>query len=116
MTLPKLSVLALFSRTFGTRQDSRARLVCLFTAGIVTASYMANLIVAFLMCCPLNSLWNPVVPGHIISIIIWWHWSSLVNIITDVMVLTLPIQTVVRMQAQRKVKIGLIITFITASM
>lgn len=114
VVLPKLAILVLYLRIFTERTG---RTICWAVAALLIANCLGTMIAGFCMCIPLQYLWNRTIPGgHCININAWYRWSSLVNIITDVVMLILPLPTVWKIQSSRKIKIGLTITFATGSM
>jgi hypothetical protein len=115
--LPKLSILALYFRVFGTKLNPITRTICWVTVILTIGNCVANFFVTFAVCRPLNFLWDKSVPGGTcLDINAWWRWASLMNIVTDVIMLVLPLPHVYKLQAPKKVKIGLGITFTTGSM
>lgn len=112
-TLPKLAILALYLRIFIT---APYRIACYALAAVLTANWLAATVAGFLSCIPLNYLWDRTVTGHCFNINAWFRWSSLTNVITDVIMLILPLPVVWKIQTSRKVKLGLSLTFATGSM
>lgn len=111
--LTKLALLVMYTRIFIKRTD---RIACWVVAALLIANFVGAMIAGFLMCIPLEYLWNRTIPGgHCININAWFRWSSLMNIITDVVMLILPLPVIWKTQSSRKVKIGLTITFATGS-
>ncbi|KAF2190025.1 hypothetical protein K469DRAFT_448133, partial [Zopfia rhizophila CBS 207.26] len=118
VALPKLSILALYFRVFGNLQNPIPRKICWFTGALIVGNCIGNMVPAFLICRPLNYVWNKNLEGGgtcDIQVSVWWRWSSLVNIITDVIMLALPVPAILKLQAPKKVKAGLAATFITGS-
>jgi hypothetical protein len=114
--LPKFSLLALYLRVFGTRTNPKSRMVILITIGIVALNMLVNFFITFGMCRPLAFLWNKkIVGGSCIDINTWWRWASLANIVTDLIMLFLPVPTIIQIQAPKKIKVGLAVTFLTGS-
>ncbi|KAH2970783.1 hypothetical protein KXW00_000009 [Aspergillus fumigatus] len=91
--LPKLAVLSLYISIFNRHRASR--ITCYVTG--------------FLM------LWDPQVDGHCVNINAWFRYSRIVNIVSDVIMLVLPIPHVIRLQSTMRLKIGLLITFLLGS-
>ncbi len=111
VTLPKLAMLAIYLRVFTHRPD---RIACYVLGAVLTASWLANTIVGFIDCIPLAYLWDKTIPGgRCIDTNSWFIWASLVNIITDVAMLLLPLPSVWQMHTSTNVKIGLTVTFAT---
>lgn len=113
-TLPKLAILALYLRIFVT---APYRIACWTLAAILTANWIGTTVAGFLTCIPLRFLWDHTVPGgHCFNINAYFRWSSLTNVITDVIMLILPLPVIWKIQTSRNVKIGLSVTFATGSM
>lgn len=112
--LTKLALLVMYTRIFIKRTDLIA---CWVVAALLITNFVEAMIAGFLMCVPLEYLWNRSIPGgHCININAWFRWSSLMNIITDVVMLILPLPVIWKIQTSRRVKIGITITFATGSM
>lgn len=117
VALPKLSILALYFRVFDTRVNPISRIICWVIGTIIVGNCAANVLVTFGMCRPIAYLWNSTIPGGMcFDINAWWRWASLANILTDVVMLVLPVPTILRLQVPKKVKAGLAVTFTTGSM
>lgn len=114
--LPKLSVLILYLRTFATIPHSFARRVCWFTFGVLVLNWLANVVVVFFMCTPFEYIWNKELEGGgtCINQFVWRPLSSVVNIITDVIMLLLPMKTIMGMHMSKK--LGVAATFAIGNM
>ncbi|KAF2811144.1 uncharacterized protein BDZ99DRAFT_344380, partial [Mytilinidion resinicola] len=114
IAMPKLSILCLYLRIFS---EPIHRAVCWITAGLIVANCIGSMVPAFVICVPLEFLWNQNLPGggHCIDIDAWYRWSSLMNILTDLIMLGLPIPVIIKLHVSRNVKVGLAITFATGS-
>jgi hypothetical protein len=55
------------------------------------------------------------VDGHCVNINAWFRYSRIVNIVSDVIMLILPIPHVIRLQSTMRLKVGLLITFLLGS-
>lgn len=112
--LAKLALLVMYARIFVKRTDLIA---CWVVAALMIANCVGAMVAGFFICVPLNYLWDRTIPGggHCINVNAWYRWSSLMNIITDVVMLILPLPVIWKIQISRKVKIGLTITFATGS-
>lgn len=115
IVFPKLSIIALYLRLFSERFY---RIASWITAGLVVANGIGALVPAFVMCIPLEYFWNRKLPGggRCIDINAWYRWSSMMNIITDVIMLVLPIPMVLKLQSSSRTKFGLAFTFAIGSM
>lgn len=77
---------------------------------------VADTVAASVMCLPLDYLWDKSIPGgKCINIAAFYRWGSLPNAVSDLFMLVIPLPTVWKLQVERKVKIGLTVTFLTGS-
>lgn len=111
--VPKLAILAFYLRIFTSG-------LCRYTVYVVAIATIATGIVCCAMCLnlcrPFALNWNPELPGVCIDKKSFYQWGSLPNIITDVVILVLPISMVLRLKTSGKMKVGLMLTFMTGSM
>lgn len=113
VVFPKLAILAIYLRIF-TRKPYR--LMCWVLAGLLIANWIAVTITRLLIFRPLASLWNQsIVEGYCYNINAWSRWGSLVNILTDVVMLILPLPVIWGIQTSRNIKLALTVTFATGS-
>ena len=113
VVFPKLAVLTLYLKLFAIQRETR--IVCYVTAGMIVANCVGSSIAGFFICQPLNFLWNQSIPGHCFQINQWYRWVRLVNIISDVVILALPIPHVLQLHTSIRMKVGLLITFLLGS-
>lgn len=113
VVFPKLAILAIYLRIFTL---APYRISCYVVALILIANWLGTTIAGFLMCVPLRYLWDKtVVGGHCFNINPLLRWGSLANILTDIVMLLLPLPVIWRLHTSRNIKIGLTITFATGS-
>ncbi|KAJ5701628.1 hypothetical protein N7488_009176 [Penicillium malachiteum] len=93
-TFPKLAILQLYVKVFAIKRE--ARIPCYVTGLIIIG----------------NSLWGPSVSGQCININQFYRWARLANVLSDVIVLALPIPHILGLHATKKTKLGLTITFL----
>lgn len=112
---PKLAMLCFFLRIFVQPSHRRA---CYILMGVLVASAVATFIANLTQCVPLEFAWG-VEEGtgpHCFKQQLFWSLISLPNIITDLVMLVLPVPIICKIQLAWKDKIGLILTFATGSM
>lgn len=110
---PKLAILAIYLRIFTKKPYRRA---CYALAVLLIANWIATTVAGLLVCIPLRYLWDRTVAGgHCFDINAYFRWSSLVNILTDVIMLILPLPVIWKIHTSRNIKIGLTFTFATGS-
>ena len=114
VTVPKLAVLGLYLRIF---PQQPYRSACYVISGILVASLMAVIIALSVACIPLKALWDAHIQGaHCIGQHAFSTYASLPNIVTDICMLILPLPVIWRMSLSTRDKLGLTLTFCTASM
>ena len=110
MTLPKISVLCMFLQIF---VESWQRKACYVLIGILAATSVADVIANWNLCTPLSFLWDKTIPGgHCIDVSAYWRWGTFPNIVTDVLMILLPIPAIIKIQLKWKDKIGILLTFL----
>ncbi|KAI4162631.1 MAG: hypothetical protein LQ342_003677 [Letrouitia transgressa] len=113
VALPKLSVLCFFLRVF-TRRD--ARLTCYVLIGFVTATWAAYILAANLKCRPLAYQWDKHIPGgYCANIEAYYKTTSVPNIVTDLVIIMLPVPTVIALKTTLVRKVGLLCVFLVGS-
>lgn len=114
VVFPKLAILAIYLRVF---TQPRFRTACYVLATVLVANWIATTVAGLLICRPLEYLWDHTIAGgHCFNINAYFRWASLVNIITDVAMLVLPLPVIWELHTSRNIKIGLTITFATGSL
>lgn len=105
----KLSVLLLYYRVF---QFGYFKGAAWGLGMIVTSWALAATLLALFLCTPIEKLWFPEVPGHCMSTTVVRLLNSGVSILTDVLILCLPIPAIWSLQqALWTQKIGLTLVF-----
>ena len=113
--LPKLSMCFLYLRLFGldvwTSRISKALIVFLILNAI------SWLIPSIVVCHPISQFWNVNghQPGHCLDYNIFGTWISLPHVVSDLVMLALPIPIIYRTQMKIAKKLGLAFTFVVAS-
>jgi len=105
---PKLSILALYLRIFTQRS---VRIIAWIAIGVCIAHVVANYIASFTICQPFEFKWNKTIKGHCADVIASYRWVSLPHIITDIVILTLPLSSLYQLQMNKRKKLGLFLTF-----
>ncbi|OCL04356.1 hypothetical protein AOQ84DRAFT_346335 [Glonium stellatum] len=114
VTFPKMAILGLYLRIF---VEKSYRFASFGLIAILTSSCLAVVIVTCTQCTPISFLWDPTghPEGHCIDIDSFWRWGSFPNVITDLIMLLLPLPCIWKLQLSKKDKIGLAVTFATGS-
>ncbi|KAI3343634.1 hypothetical protein F4824DRAFT_507434 [Ustulina deusta] len=112
--ISKLSICMLYRRLFP--QRSVFVILCI-TVGILIGTSIAGVFAGFLACRPFWTNWGPpsIQKTHCIDKQPLFVWSTLPNIITDVIMLAIPLPLVWRLQASTSLKIALTFTFLIGS-
>lgn len=74
---------------------------------------IADVFIIVFECSPVHKAWDPLVPGHCINIINVGIASGYINIVTDFMILILPIPMVWSLQLAQRMKIAVLTMFMT---
>ncbi|KAL8827422.1 MAG: hypothetical protein Q9170_007027 [Blastenia crenularia] len=111
--LTKLSILILLYRVFGVNRHF-AWAVYAVTA-LWTMYTIANTLVIIFECSPVHKAWHPLIEGHCASLIDIAVAGGYLNIITDFFILLLPVPMVWSLHLAKKIKLGLIAIFATAT-
>ncbi|KAL7625377.1 hypothetical protein AAE478_004594 [Parahypoxylon ruwenzoriense] len=113
--LSKLAICVMYRRLF----PQRSVLIVLYiTAGILISTSIASLIADLAACRPFSANWAPleVWATHCISKQALFVWSTLPNILTDVVLLILPLPIIWRLHASIQLKVPLTVTFVIGGM
>ena len=111
--LPKVSILAVYLRIF---VEKWSRIACYVLMFMVIANVIGNIPPLIYKCDPISYGWDPTTPGG------WCadieprvRYVSLINIITDVGMLVLPIPVIWKLHTNKSTKFGLACVFATGS-
>lgn len=115
MTLPKLAICVLYRRLFPQRP---VFIILCVTAAILIGTATGALIADLAACRPFEANWAPaeVQATHCLDKEPLFVWSNFPNIVTDAVMLILPLPIVWRLHTSFQLKIALTITFVIGSM
>lgn len=71
----------------------------------------AVIIASIVQCTPLEKAYNPQLPGHCIQVGDIWYSTASFAIITDLIIIALPINQIPSLNLQKSQKIGLALIF-----
>ncbi|BCR93415.1 uncharacterized protein AKAW2_10461S [Aspergillus luchuensis] len=108
---PKLAILHLYLSIF---TEKRLRNICYATGVVIVCNWVAVIIAGLLSCRPLSYFWTG--QGVCINIDAWLRWGGFANILTDVVMLILPMPVVWRLHASTRLKLGIFVTFLLGSL
>lgn len=110
ITFVKLSILMQYRRLFSHHSRSfhwqinvLITLVVLWGAGII--------LTAFFLCIPMEKNWHPQVEGTCIPIIPFYYGLQIPNIVTDLLIIVVPIREVMKLQLNKRLKTGAMTMF-----
>lgn len=107
VTFTKLSILYQYRRLFPTR-DFR-----IMTNGLIVIMIMWCTSVVFtgiFLCTPISKSWYPTQPGTCINLVSFYYGIQIPNVVTDVLVLLLPLREVQKLDLPLKQKLGVGLT------
>ena len=110
ITLCKVSVLFFYRRTFAITHTMR---ICLWALGTIFVAWFVSMtFTVIFMCQPVQKAWKPDLPGHCANLYAFFLGQAIPNIITDVVLLLLPLPYLWRLQIQLPQKIALVSVFL----
>ena len=113
VALPKMCVVILYLRVFTKRLE---RNIAWGILGVIAAVWFSLEIAASLQCTPFAFSFDRSIPGgRCFDVFAFAYASSIPNIVTDVVVVFLPIRTVWELKISDGRKIGLMLIFLTGS-
>lgn len=112
--LNKTSMILLYLRIF---VGTRFRRACFVSLAIVACWSIGSIVSTILQCIPIEASWNTSTQDKVCtnSDAAWYQYGIL-NILTDAMILALPIFPILKLQLGRREKIGLLFVFLIGAM
>ncbi|OQD82255.1 hypothetical protein PENANT_c022G01824 [Penicillium antarcticum] len=104
MVLAKFSYLFLYLRIFVTPEFRILTWVCM---GCAAAYWTGSVLQVFLLCTPFQRNWNPTLPGHCGNQNVAFTTIGVFNLLTDVMIMILPIRFIWKLQMSIATKMAL---------
>ncbi|KAI1128061.1 hypothetical protein F5Y10DRAFT_182181 [Nemania abortiva] len=110
LALVKTSILLLLLRLFGQKPGVKRFIIWINTAnlGMMIAVFLATV----LQCIPINKTWQPEIEGTCIDRRVLFTVSSTFNIVTDILILALPLRIFIDLKIPRRTKIALMMIFL----
>lgn len=114
VTFPKLVILAIYLRIF---VDKPSRIVCYIVAIITILACVVNIPLSIWQCSPPAFAWDKTIEGGYCAVNVQSHirWGSFPNIVTDLVMLIVPLPVIWRLHTSSRIKAGLTITFLVGS-
>ena len=79
--------------------------------GLVAGYWLGSMLQIFLICAPFEMNWNPAIPGHCASYNVAFVTIGIFNMITDLIIMLLPIPFLRTIQMAIGIKVGLVAIF-----
>lgn len=109
--ITKLAVLWLYRRVFSPIRRSVLDVAIITLIGLIVGFYGITTFVKIFQCFPLEKAWNGTVPGKCLGVNWILNISGGFNMVTDYLILLLPIQAVRNLQMDRSKKVLVVMAF-----
>jgi large subunit ribosomal protein L36e len=109
--ITKLSILLLYLRVFASNRKSWLHMSIQFLLWFNAAFYTADTLIEILECLPRERIWNPDSPGKCLNIQVMILATAVINTVSDISLLVLPIFCVWRLHMRRAQKFGISAVF-----
>lgn len=106
----RLSALMLYARIF--RIDGRVRIGLWVLGGLVSAFWMACIVVPWTNCHPIAKTLHPFMRGECASRVSWYIGSGAINTIFDVIIMLVPMPMILRLNLKAKKKASLMLILV----
>ncbi|KAL4779048.1 hypothetical protein BJX76DRAFT_362139 [Aspergillus varians] len=111
VALPKIAILGFYLRFFKKLYERAISYILMF---IIAATFLATGLTATFECSPIRYQWDKSIPGgRCIKVTTFYRWMSFPNIVTDAVMLVLPLPMVFKLHLSWSQKTGLAIIFAT---
>ena len=91
--------------------DKTFRMACHIFLVIVAGLTVGATIATLLQCIPLVGAWDKTITATCTNTATFWYAWAVINVVTDVALLLLPVREVLRLQLPRREKYGLLALF-----
>ncbi|KAH7401504.1 hypothetical protein BKA66DRAFT_508022 [Pyrenochaeta sp. MPI-SDFR-AT-0127] len=114
VALPKLTVVFLYLQIMTNKYERMIAKILIF---LISATCVSYTIAAMFQCIPFAFNWDKTIPGgKCFNVQAYGNSSSVPNILTDLVVLVLPLRTVLELKISTGRRVGLLLIFLTGSM
>jgi hypothetical protein len=100
----KASILTFFHRTFGPNRIFRIAVWCV--AALVVGLWLASTLAAIFQCTPISFFWNKNQPGTCFNANAFVLVTSIINVVTDFIIVVMPMPIIWKLDMPRARKIG----------
>ena len=107
--LTKISILFLLYRIFG--HFKRFRFALGSAAIFVISIWIPCTLLTFWSCTPIEKNWNKAFPGRCIDQIEFFRLNGVCNLLSDVLILLLPVPMVCRLEIKTRQKVEVLLMF-----
>ncbi|PGH07999.1 hypothetical protein GX51_01439 [Blastomyces parvus] len=104
----KASICLQYHRIF---PGSRIRLACYAAIAFLTLYGLWVVIGAFLTCIPVKRFWDDTVEGNCMNRDAFWLSTAIVHIVTDIILLAMPMPILIRLNLPKRQRIALVLVF-----
>ena len=105
----KISILMLYLRIFTSKAF---RIACYISLAIVAAFTIGSTMSTILQCIPINASWDKSIDNPTCTnSAVFWVAFAVINIVTDALILFLPVREVLHLHLHRREKFGLLALF-----
>ncbi|KAH9204023.1 hypothetical protein DL95DRAFT_499094 [Leptodontidium sp. 2 PMI_412] len=112
VAITKVSLLLMYVRIFPVRS---MRISCWILGSLSVSWAVAIVLVCIFQCNPIAKTWDPTIPGYCINLKASFIGNAIPNILTDVAILTLPINQVWHLHTNLIQKLQLSVVFLLGS-
>ena len=89
MTVVKITFLFFFERLFF--PSPKAKIFMRVGSFICIIFYTTIFFRALFVCSPMQKIWNPLLPGHCLNVVVLPYTSAIFNVLSDVYILLIPL-------------------------
>ncbi|KXL44431.1 MAG: hypothetical protein FE78DRAFT_71750 [Acidomyces sp. 'richmondensis'] len=107
----KLSVLFMYLRLVA-NTNNMLRKGTIHMAAIIIAQFVSTVVVVAVQCVPIAKYWDPSVPGTCINITAFFYSTNVFTIVTDGIILALPVSTLWKIQCPLVQRVGILSAFL----
>jgi hypothetical protein len=109
----KVSVITFYLRIFPTRSF---RIACFVAMGIIVCWSLGAIFATIFQCIPIAASWDKTIQGTCVDSDATWISYAVINVLTDVMVLALPIPLIMRLHLSLRDRLLLCGIFLLGSL
>lgn len=116
MLVAKLSILLQLMHVFAPARDRATYYVCQGMIWFNILFYLTTMFIVIFQCNPRAKFWNPTLPGHCLNIVTINIVTAAINVLSDVVLLLLPVTCIWQLQMKNRTKIALSAVFATGTL